>query len=233
EPAGLHGHSAREIVAKLQSYGLQAQSFHVGLELLQNSWEELGNVLPECGATDLVMPFADANSLPEVRELAETLQAIAVKLRGLGLGLHYHNHSHEIAKVFEGKCFMDWLLDLAPDLRWQVDVGWVTAGGADVPALLHQWRERISMLHIKDIFAVDGAGPVETRNEGGVEVVISAAAQKGGQPDRMGDGIVDFAGIFAAAQDLGISTFILENDNPENVADFVDSGMALVEKYNR
>ena len=224
EPAGLYGHSPAEIVAKLQQHGLKAQSFHFSLELLQERWEELGRVL---GAEDLVMPFADANSLEELRRLAASLQDMAKKLQGLGIRLHYHNHSHEIAKVFDGKCFMDWLLELTPDLYWQVDVGWVTAGGGNVPAKLRQWHQRISMLHIKDILAKD-EGPLQTRNEDGVKVV---AAQKDIQPARMGDGIVAFDGIFATARELGISTFILENDNPENADAFVDSGIALVHKY--
>ncbi len=238
EPGGLYGFSPQEIVAKLKEHGLQAQSFHFGLDVFQQNWEELGKVLPSCGARDLVMPYADANSLAEVRELAASLQNIAQKLKGLGVQFHYHNHAHEITKIFEDKCFMDWLLELAPDLHWQVDVGWVTAGGAIVSERMHQWKERISLLHIKDILQKDSGDSVETKTQtiDGLEVVVNTTAQKGGQPSRIGDGIVDFEDIFGAAKELGISTFILENDNPEDVDSFADSGIALVQtlfkKYN-
>ena len=235
EPGGLYDLSPVEMTEKLQNYGLKAHSFHFGLEPLQQNWQEWGNTLPKCGATDFVMPFANPDSFDELRELAAKLQDIAEKLKGLGIRLHYHNHAHEIAKVFDGKCFMDWLLELAPALYWQVDVGWVTAGGSDVSTKLYQWKDRITMLHIKDIFAKDNeenAG-VQTKNEGGIEVVVSAAAQQGGQPARIGDGIVDFEAIFSTAKKLNITTFILENDNPETPDAFADSGIALVKKYTK
>ena len=231
EPAGLYEHSAREMVKLLKQHELGAQSFHFGLEPLEENWRELGEILPECGAKNLVMPFADPKTLEEVRELARRLQSLAEKLKDLGVQLHYHNHAHEISRHFEGKCVLDWLLELAPGLHWQVDVGWVYAGGADVAQKMRQYAQRISMLHIKDIFARDTDGEVETRNEGGVEVVLSAAAKKGGQPARIGDGIVEFPSIFAVAEELGINTFILENDNPEDADAFADSGIALVKKY--
>ncbi len=231
EPAGLYDLKPREMVAVLKKHGLQARSFHFGLEFLQGNWRELATVLPECGTRDLVMPFAVADGLAEVKQLAADLQDLAEKLKALGLRLHYHNHAHEISRNFGGKCCMDYLLELAPDLYWQLDVGWVTAAGAAVPPKLRQWRDRIAMLHIKDILQKDGAAAVATQMVNGVEVVVSAAAQKGGQPACMGAGIVDFAGIFACARQLGISTFVLENDNPEDVDAFADSGIALVERY--
>ncbi len=133
------------------------------------------------------MPFADAQSLEELRELASRLQALAVRFRDSGLRLHYH--SHEISRFFQGRCLMDWLLDLAPDLFWQVDVGWVTAGGVAVPAKLREWKERIALLHIKDIWQPDDNGPVQTqqtqdtqvqsRNRDGLDL-------SGGAPKRAG-----------------------------------------------
>ena len=216
EPCGLYGHSPKEMVELLKSHKLRAQSFHFEMDDLEANWREFAEILPdECGARDFVRkPGENPTEPEEVRKLAQRLQNLAEKLAGLGVQLHYHNHEHEISPNprfentrFKGKCVLDRLLELAPGLHWQVDVRWARKDGTDVAEKMRQYAKRISMLHINDIF------------------------ENGEQPARIGDGDVDFESIFAAAAELGISTFILENDtSPEDADAFADSGIELVQE---
>lgn len=235
EPAGLYQKSPGELAKLIKEAGLSAPSFHFSLKLLEERWEELAAELKTCGAEHFVMPFADAQSLEELEEIASRLQKLALSLKAKCIHLHYHNHSHEISKEFRGESMMNLLLDLAPDLYWQVDVGWVTAGGGDLTEYLAKWQGRITMLHIKDIMP----SKMLTKNSqnpkikaiDGLETVVGGAASKDGQPEFMGQGVVDFASIFAQAKAQGIDFFIIENDNPANADNFISSGRKLVESH--
>ena len=224
EPCGLYGYSPKEMVELLKRHELRTQSFHFEMDDLEANWREFAEILPECGARDFVRkPGENPTEPEEVRKLAQRLQNLSEKLAGLGVQLHYHNHEHEISPNprfentrFEGECVLDRLLELAPGLHWQVDVRWACKDKANVAEKMRQYAKlnakRISMLHINDIKDISG----------------------GENPARIGDGILDFASIFAAAAELGISTFILENDPPPKKKDadaFADSGIALVQKY--
>jgi len=72
-----------------------------------------------------------------------------------------------------------------PAIRFELDVAWVAAGGADPVEVIDKHRQRVTSFHLKD---VDKAGKAAT----------------------CGDGILDFAAIHKAARRIENPLFYVE-----------------------
>jgi len=108
-----------------------------------------------------------------------------------GQSLMVHNHNWEFQDVFGDHTAYDLLLaNTDPkNVVFQLDLYWVTNGGGDPVALLEQYGNRIQLFHVKDM----AAGPFPGR----IEIV--------------GEGVIDFPTIFAAAGG-GIRYYVVEHD---------------------
>lgn len=94
--------------------------------------------------------------------------------RGWQLGLH--NHWWEFERV-QGRQALPFILErLSPEVFLELDTYWARTAGADPAAAMREFESRISMLHLKD-------GP----------------ARQGEPMCALGDGVMDFASIFHAA----------------------------------
>ncbi len=103
--------------------------------------------------------------------------------------LGYHNHSLEFAK-YGGMTILDFILNHAPDLAFELDTYWVQHGGGDPTAYCRKYAGRIPALHLKDYVIVHG------------------------KPDyaEIGNGNLDFHRIIQEAENGGTSLFIVEQD---------------------
>ncbi len=127
-----------------------------------------------------------------MRQAATNCNTVGEKCRAAGLRFAVHNHDKEF-KDLEGRIMFDLLLEQTkPGLvTMELDVYWAAKGGADPAALLRQYPGRIDLLHAKDM---DG-----TPDRGMVAV---------------GDGILDFRQMLAAAAQTGTRHVIVEHDRP-------------------
>jgi len=112
------------------------------------------------------------------------------KLRKEGIRLCYHNHSHEMATVGDKKA-IDIVLGSASreNLSWQLDTYWVKAGGSVPQDMIRKYAGRVPLLHVKDMTA-------------------------GEQPTfaEVGEGILEWKQIFAAADEARVEWYIVEQD---------------------
>ncbi len=108
-----------------------------------------------------------------------------------GLTLCYHNHSWEFKDVFDGVSGMDILLrDLDPDaVKLCVDTYWVHDGGQCPAEFLTKWADRVAVVHLKD-----------RKNDTFAEV---------------GEGVLDWKGIFEAIAPMGIEWVVTEQDRTD------------------
>jgi sugar phosphate isomerase/epimerase len=122
---------------------------------------------------------------------AEYLDELGAQARMQGQSLMVHNHNWEFQDVFGDHTAYDLLLaNTDPkNVVFQLDLYWVTNGGGDPVALLEQYGNRIQLFHVKDM----AAGPFPGR----IEIV--------------GEGVIDFPTIFAAAGG-GIRYYVVEHD---------------------
>lgn len=147
---------AAERIAAVRSCGLPVISAHMMLGTLSDP-QQLLDLLPELvqfGRENnlryfVISPMKDAARirpfLPALREMSDTLYQE-------GMALALHNHEMECASV-DGVTALELILDACPNLKLELDVGWAKFAGADPVELMRNYRDRLELLHFKDIRA--------------------------------------------------------------------------------
>lgn len=109
-----------------------------------------------------------------------------------GLRFSYHNHGHEFIKLGSGEIPMISFLEgfETETVNFMPDTYWLHDGGFDVRCFLDKTRNRVRMLHLKDMKRLENG---HTFTE-------------------VGNGNLYFEGIIKTAIDLGIEEFIVEQD---------------------
>jgi sugar phosphate isomerase/epimerase len=132
------------------------------------------------------------------RGVAAQLNAKGAALKREGLKLGYHNHNVELTRL-GSKTALDLLLENTdPGLVWfEMDVGWVAAGGVEPIPLLRAHPHRFRLMHIKDLKA---------------STVPNAALRM--DPADVGSGSLDWKAILPVAYDVGVRYYYVEQEPP-------------------
>ncbi len=132
------------------------------------------------------------------RRLAAQLNEKGAALKREGLKLAYHNHNVEFSK-HGSTTALDLLLEnTEPGLVWfEMDVGWVAAGGVDPIPLLRAHRHRFRLMHIKDL-----EGSTVPNNAFRMD------------PADVGSGTLDWKAILPVAYEVGVRYYYVEQEPP-------------------
>ncbi len=186
-------------------HGLSVPTAHIALVTIRDGFQRVIEIATALGVKLVVAPYLGEDERPQSgrgwRELARELESHAKRLQAQDLRLAWHNHDFEFTKLPDGSLPMDVLLDEAPNLVWEMDVGWTARAGQDAVAWIARRGSRIAALHIKDI-----AKP--------------GSEQVGDGWCSVGTGTVDWAAILGAAGSYPVADFIIEHDNPPDAAAF-------------
>lgn len=175
EFAGLHGKSPSDVRKMIDDLGLKACSSHCAVfdPAKRAQTEDEARVL---GYTHLVSGFG-----PKDFETEDAIKAAAGKVNQAtdyfgpkGFTVSIHNHWWE----FDGPNKGDLLYKLAPKACPQLDIYWVTVGGADPVKVMEQYAQRCKLLHLKDGPATkENSQPMTAVGKGNVrtEAIIKAA----------------------------------------------------------
>jgi sugar phosphate isomerase/epimerase len=183
-----------ELKRVLDDLGLAVAGCHVLLEELEQRLDWEVERCLQLGTADVVVPWLSPERRPTDRagwvRLGERIGDLGRRCQPLGARLSYHNHEFEYAKL-GGATAIDLLLGASdPDLvKYEPDVYWIKAGGGDPVAELRRYAGRCPLIHLKDMTA----GPTPTYAE-------------------IGEGIIDFGPIFAAAEAQGVEWYVAEQD---------------------
>jgi len=111
-----------------------------------------------------------------------------------GLRILYHNHAFEFEATVDGMYGLDYLFATIPPtaIGAELDTYWVQTGGEDPVAYIRKYADRLPRLHIKD----------RTPPPDDAECPFA----------EIGHGILDWDGIFAAAQEAGVEWYVVEQD---------------------
>ncbi len=193
ELAGYGPLSPQEFRAKLDALGMTIAGSHIALTRMEN---ELPAVIEECrilGCPTLVCPFLPPERRTDAayRDVAASLNRIGATVRAEGLHLCYHNHAFEFETRMDGLTAFDWLAaHTDPALvQLELDAFWVQKAGQHPTVLLETYAGRVPLVHLKD---------------------MTTDAEQTFAP--VGTGSVDFAPIFAAAEQSGVQWYIVEQD---------------------
>lgn len=183
-----------EFVAKLQELDLQLTAGHTGLGVLENRFDELVEENQRLGNRFVVISYLDESERGSAQNWLETAKKIedfGARLHEAGIQLCYHNHAFEFEEKFDGKCGFDLLLENTDSryLQAEIDTYWVQKGGENPVEYLKKYADRTPLLHIKDMTK----GQEKTFAE-------------------IGEGILDWPAIFAAAEAGAVTAYIVEQD---------------------
>jgi len=192
ELAGLPGITAQAMRASLKRHGLDAPSMHASYDRLRRDFDAVLEEARVLGATYLVCPSVDAEerkTAQDWKRVCQALNRIGQVVRNRGLVLAYHNHDFEFVPFADGSTPFHLLMtETDPrDVKLELDVYWVAKAGLDPVQYLKGGRDRILLVHLKDL-ASDGST---------VEV---------------GGGVLDFGRIVRTALLAGVKHLFVEQD---------------------
>jgi len=218
EPFSFHGLTAEEFDALADKYDLNVPSRHMSTN--EANWDAnladaklLGQHWTGSGG------FASPgmNTYENVLATAQTMNRLGERSVKNGTGRIFgHNHAGEFETTFvdtegDGTRKSAWqILVENTDARYvdmQLDVGWAVVGDMDPVEVIEQFGDRIELLHVKDI--IDIGQPTERQTT-------------------VGQGEVDWAGVFAASQG-SVMQYVVEQDPPVEPFSFAAESFEYVD----
>jgi sugar phosphate isomerase/epimerase len=142
----------------LAASGLQAPTTHQSfLTATVDEQREIFAAVAALGVERIIDPHYPAErwqTLQQVADTANRLNAAADLATDYGLAVGYHNHAYELQshpEGPEGRHGLEVLAEqLSPEVGLEVDAYWAAVGGADPVALLTRLGDRVVAVHIKD-----------------------------------------------------------------------------------
>jgi sugar phosphate isomerase/epimerase len=195
ETGNFFGASAQEFLAYCKEVGIKpigGGGFPLGVD--NDALQKRLDVLNQLGGTYAVVYWPWQGSGPfkleDCKKSVELLNKIGEASKERGLTLCWHNHDKEFAPMESGLPFDYLMAHTDPGLvKCEMDLYWVTKGGASPLEMLRKYKGRYRILHVKDM-SRDGSGDFECP----------------------GAGRIDFPALFAEAQAQGIRHFMVERD---------------------
>lgn len=215
EFAGYYGHTAEEIRAMLDRFGLECVSVHQVPSLFLEEGQPAVDFLKTIGARYSAIPWHDSAKLKGTPDwentVAEFIKAGEL-LQKNNIQLLYHNHEFEFAQ-YENKYLLEWIFDTLPDglIQPEPDTCWIHFGGLNPAEYLNRFAGRIKIIHLKD-FVCKNLG------DGAVYDIMSSRKPKPTREEAgfafrpVGHGVQDIPAILAASEQAGAEILIVEQD---------------------
>jgi sugar phosphate isomerase/epimerase len=195
EFAGYFDRSPAQVRAALDRNGLTSPATHIGLNEIQADPARVFAAAAEIGQRYVVVPSlgrGQRDSLDALQRTAAALNEAGRAAASAGVRVGFHNHDVEFREVEGVRPFDVLLRETDPNLVWfEMDLFWITRGGGDPFTYFERWPGRFPLVHVKDMDNTPQRGMVE-----------------------VGKGTIDFAAIFARAEQAGIQHYFVEHDNP-------------------
>ena len=184
----------KDVKAVTDNYGLKICITHVGFDYLQ---DDIDSAIAQHKLWDC--PNVAIGSLPQsyrgseagFRQFAKDASAVGKKLAEADLSFSYHNHSFEFVR-YGGRTALDIIYaESDPQyLKAEIDTYWIQHGGGDVREWILKMKDRMPVIHFKDMVMVDGK---QTMAE-------------------IGEGNLNWPGIIKACEVVGVAWYAIEQD---------------------
>ena len=157
---------------------------------LKDNYQQLIDEAGEGGLSYLVCSSTPVSTVDEINKSIEVFQKTGEAAKKAGIGFAYHNHATEFDPVEGGKTPYELILSQTDKdlVKMELDLAWATKAGKDPVELFKGQPGRFPLWHIKDI-----KSDLKTITE-------------------VGNGVVDFKKIFAAASIAGLKYIFVEQD---------------------
>lgn len=149
EFAGFFGHSAEEVKAMLNEYGLVVSGTHSGLQELDNDFAATVKYHHTIGNTNYIIPGAPWGTAAELQDTINKLNKYGPMLAAEGITLAYHNHDGEFLPNQDG-LIAHTEMEKQTDVDFEIDTYWAYAAGKDPVEVITRLKDRIHVIHLKD-----------------------------------------------------------------------------------
>lgn len=184
----------KEVARIVEDNGLTVASTHVSWDRFLNDLDALieEHLLWKCNHPAIGGLPAEYRSAEGVKRFVDELGPVAAKLAQAGMDFSYHNHNHEFAK-YGSKTWLEMLYEAAPPemLKFELDVYWVQAGGADPAYWVRKCAGREPLLHLKD---------------------MRITPEREQRFAEIGEGNLNWPAILQAAKESGVEWYLVEQD---------------------
>lgn len=204
----------KENLKRVNDFGMEPISIHWGgnedvdVNAIIERAHTIGvkQVTNYCGVAG---SFRFSNTAPKpdmdliLRE-AEKFEKFAQALKKEDITFCFHNHDAEFVQYVDGRPVIELMLENAPTMKMEVDVGWVTYAGCDPVAFMKSLGDRFYAMHVKDF-------------------TLGHVARPDGHPTSMprfttpGTGVLKLAECLKCASEMGIKHAIIEQDFQYNL----------------
>jgi sugar phosphate isomerase/epimerase len=201
-----YGYKPSEVKKLLKDLGLTTPSVHLDLQTMRTNMGPAMEGLSELGTKYVAIPaISNPTDRSDFNKLADEFNTFGEQMSKYGLTFVYHNHGYEHTPK-DGKTLMDTLLTQtdADKVKFELDIFWMTAAGANPVEYLNKYPGRYKLLHLKD-----ASEPIRFSGDGGSLDQWMPLFGKMADP---GAGVLDIPGIIAAAQKSGAEHYYLERD---------------------
>jgi sugar phosphate isomerase/epimerase len=203
ETVDVPGGDPAEARRVLEDLGLAITSSHTWADIDDpEALARAAAAIAELESARMIVSPSGLSSRTAVDSVIDSIAAAGDVAARHGLRLGVHNHSDEMA-VLDGMPVIDRLAaGLGDAIDFQLDIFWVTVGGADPATVIDRLGDRVVSLHIKDGIVLPSAA--------GAEPFMNVA---------VGRGMVNPAPAIAAAEaHPSVEWLIVEFDHVEGSA---------------
>lgn len=209
---GLESIDVNHFQHMMDSSNISSKSTHVSFEALDNS----DNIIEKANKLSIkhvIVPAPPARKNAEFKNtfdmneeewtsFGKDLSKHVKKFEDAGLTLGYHNHSYEFIPLASGKLPIECMMEHDENLKFEIDLGWTVAGGADPKVWIERYSEKIVACHLKDFFDKE-KDMLDHDNQSAV-----------------GDGFIDWKELLDSIRETKCELFILEHDDPKDYKEY-------------
>jgi sugar phosphate isomerase/epimerase len=182
----------------IQDHGLTVCITHIPYEQLRNNLQAVidQHLLWDCKNVAVgSMPGEYRTGEEGFHRFAKEASQVGEQLAKAGLTFSYHNHSFEFVR-FGKRTGLDIIYDESDPryLQAELDTYWVQHGGGDPAAWIRRLKNRMPVVHLKDMAVVSEGWNVQQ---------LMA---------EVGEGNLNWPEILSACQDAGVQWYAVEQD---------------------
>lgn len=149
EFAGFFGHSAADIKAMLQKYGLRVSGTHTRIAELQGDFEGTVAYHKAIGNENIIIPFEELETQQKLDAFIASVNDLQPRLQKEGIHLGYHNHAHEFAPNADGSVIEEQLI-YRTNIDLEIDTYFAFLAVGDPRPMMERLKDRLRFIHIKD-----------------------------------------------------------------------------------
>ncbi|MBS4208002.1 sugar phosphate isomerase/epimerase [Bacillus sp. FJAT-50079] len=156
-----------------------------------------------------MLPFTAIGDKDKIMDFIQKAEAMAEKLADHRIELYYHNHHIEFQK-YDGEYLIDLMRAGTSKIGFELDVHWIQRGGEDPVKVINNFKDRISLIHLKDY----RIGQIDmSALQGGDISKFTQAFSNVIEFAEVGEGSLDIKAIIEAGKESGSKYFLIEQDD--------------------